>query len=824
MSWLRDLAADTRFAVRLHRRSPTFTAAVVTSLALGIGANTALFTLTDALLLRPLPVRWPQRLVQLDRRGPGGAGPVTSYAGYRTVRDACAGTADVLASGQIWHWNLGVGGAPTERISGELVSGNYFSALGVAALAGRLLTLGDERGDQPVVVLSHGFWTRRFGADPRVLGRTVTLNGSSFTVIGVAGAPFSGLEVADPVDLWAPLGMQPRVLASDSSWLDQPGNNWLRMLARLGPGITTGQAEAVADSAFRQFTRSRGIRDERVVASDGRWGLSPLRQRLGRAMSLLAGLVGLVLLIACVNVATLQLSRATQRERELAVRLALGGGRGRLARQLLTESLLLALGGALVGLLLARLTLDALVPLLFPGADPAGIGVGVHPRVLAFTAVLAGLTALVSGLLPAWRTRQLEPGAGLRGGGGRTSTTAGSWGLTLPAAQVALTFVLLVGAGLFARSLSSLRALDPGFDRSHVLTVRVDAQAAPYSASEFAALYRRLLDLPRSLPGVREVGLADQGLFSRAGNRQRNISIAGIEVVPGADFNPYALSVSPGFFASLGMPLVGGRDLDASDLARGATAVAVVNRSFARHYFGSPSAAIGRRFGFGGPRAASDVLIVGVVEDARQSDLREPVPHVVYTPLGPESFPTRAFSYTETTLSIRTAADPTPLADGVRRLLAASDPRLPVIGMATLEQQVERSLGQDRLASALTLLFAALALALTSTGVYGVLSYAVTRRRREIGVRLALGAHPRRVLWMIGRRGALVLGCGLLVGLPAALAAATFARHVLYGVSPGDPLALAAAVLTVALVTALATLGPARAAVRVDPMVALRSE
>jgi predicted permease len=819
---LRDLWQDVRFAGRLHRRSPGFALVVVVSLGLGIGVNTALFSLANQLLLRPLSVPAPERLVKLDREGPGGAGPVLSYPAYRAMRDELMGTVPLLATARVWHWNLGLDAAgPRERVAGELTSGNYFQVLGVRPALGRVLEPGDEQ-EGPVAVLSDRYWRRRFDGDPQVLGRRLVINGSAFTVVGVAQRGFTGLEVTDPVDVWTPLGAQPLVLPG-TDWLSQAGNNWLRVMGRLGPGLTTAQAEQAGHAAFRRFLASRGFRnEERILASGGAWGLSSLREQLRRPLTFLAVLVVLVLSIACVNVATLQLGRAIHRQRELAVRVALGGGRGRLVRQLLTETLLLAGAGTALGLWLAWCAQGALLALLFPQAEHPPIELGVDARLLIVCAGLGLLSGLASGLWPALRLGRLTATGGLASGGRVTAAPTRLAGVGLPVAQIALTFVAVVGAGLFARSLNALRALDPGFDREHVLAVRLDAQAAAYTPAQFAALYRRLLDEAAALPGVRAVGLADQAMLVSA-VRQRNIFVDGFAAPAGSDLNPYVLGVSPGFLPAVGTPLLAGRAFDENDLVNGAAPVALVNRAFARYYFGD-GPAVGRRFGFGRAGAAGNVVIVGVVEDAKHLDLREAPRHIVYSPLGPTGFPTRAFSFSETTLAVRTTGDPRPLAALLRERLAASDPALPVIAAATMEEQVERSLGQDRLVAALSLLFGGLALLLTCLGVHGVLAYSVTRRTREIGVRVALGARPGQVLALVARRSLTILGLGLLVGIPAALATARLARGFLFQVSPADPAVLAGALLVLASITVAASCGPVRRALRVDPMTALRTE
>ena len=821
-----DARADLVFAGRLYRRSRVFTLVVLASLALGIGVNTALFSLADALLLRPLAVPEPSQLLQVNRIGPGGAGPVVSYPTARVLRDAVAGVADLLVTSRVWRWNVRIGAAPAERVVGELVSPNYFDTLRVTPAIGRVLSASDTAsrtasdGDQLLVVLSHNFWQRRFNGNPAIVGSAMTINGTAVTIAGVAEAQFTGLEVGDPVDMWAPLDLQPRLL-NGPSWLEQAGNNWLRAVARLAPGSTPEQLRDIAHAAFRHDLESRGLQnEERIVVVDGRHGLSGLHARIAKPMAFLALLVGIVLLTACVNVATLHLGRAAHRERELAVRLALGGGRGRLVRQLLTENLLLSGAGAAMGLALAWAARGPLLAILFPGAPHAALDITLNARVLTFTAMLGVVSGVLSGILPARLAWRLDLNEGLAGGSSRTTDRLTPLaGFVLPTLQVALTFVLLLGAGLFARSLQSLRALDPGFDRTQVLAARLDAQSLPYGPPAFANLYRQLLDRARALPGVRHASLADQALFTHA-VRQRNVTVDGFAPRADADLNPYVLGVSPGFFATMGIGLVAGRDFDEAD---DATRTALVNRSFARYYFGD-AAAVGRTFGFGGQGAARDVTIVGVVDDAKYSDLREAAPHLVYTVLGPNTFPTRSFSISETTLTVRTDGDAAGLATTLRRMLADIDPGLTVIGVATLDEHVVRSLGQDRLVSALSLLFGALASVLTCTGIYGVLSYGVTRRVREIGVRLALGARPSQIRWMVARRGLMVLCAGLALGIPAALASASLIGRLLFRVSTTDALALSAALLALTLVTLLASLGPARAAARVDPIDALRGD
>ena len=822
-----DIGADLQFAWRLYRNSPVFTVVIVLSLAFGMGANTALFSLADALVLRPLPLPTPEQLIQVNRIGPGGAGPVISYPTYRALRDATSDVVELVATSRVWRWNIRSGAAPAERVAGELVTRNYFDTLRVPATVGRLFSSRDETSatatdrDVTVVVLSHAFWTRRFNADPRVVGAALTINGTAVTILGVAERHFTGVAIGDPVDMWAPLELQPRVL-NGPNWLDQAGNNWLRAIGRLEPNATADRLREVAHAAFRRFLVTRGMQnEERIIVADGRHGLAGIRERMERPMTWLAWLVGIVLLTACLNVAMLHLGRATQRERELSVRLALGGSRARLVRQLLIENLLLSGLGAALGLLLAWASKDALLALLFPAAEHPPVDLALNGRLLLFTATLGIVTALISGFLPARLAWRLDLLAGLSQSGTRSTTSSSRYaGFVLPAAQVALTFVLLLGAALFARSLQALQTVEPGFDRAHVLIARMDVQSLPHTRPMFARLYRQLLDESSALPGARRVALADQALFTAA-VRQRDISVEGFAPRPDADLNPYVLSVSPGFFDTMGIRFMAGRDFEEIDLSSSAAQVAIVNRSFARYYF-DDAPAVGRRFGFGGQGAPHNVTIVGIVDDAKYKDLREDAPHLVYTALGPDNFPTRGFSVSETTLSIRTDGPPALLASALRRKLAAIDAGVPITGIATLQQHVDRSLGQDRLIATLSALFGALALGLTCTGIYGVLGYSVTRRTREIGVRLALGAQPAQIHWMIARRGLTVLALGLMVGVPAAAVAAQSINALLFNVTRLDVVSFGATLLVITIATLLASHGPARAAARVDPIDAIR--
>jgi predicted permease len=836
---LTGLGLELRHALRSLRRAPGFAAAAVLTLALGIGANTAIYSLTDQVLLRLLPVRDPGGLVILRMPGPTSGrlwsdiddgAQSFSYAFYKGLRDRSPFVSGVLARFAI---PLSVSGPDgTERASGELVSGNYFDVLGVAPVLGRLLTPDDDRipGAHPVAVLSHGYWTRRFGASPSVLGRDLVVNGRALTVIGVARAPFTGVQLGQPTDLFVPITMKAQ-MTPNWDGLDDPNDYWLQMMARLAPGVSREQAEAGLQPIARallqqQVDNLRGksadkrarLLDRALRLAPGSQGRLVLQEEVRGGILLLSALVGLVLLIACANVANLLLARGVARRREIAIRLALGARRVHLVRQLLGESLLLALAGGLVGLLVAVWSTDSIL-VLIPREDGIGaLSSHLDLRMLAFNFAVALLTGLAFGLLPALQATRpdlvraiKEQGAGGGTGPGHVRLRKG-----LVVAQIAVTAVLLVTAGLFTRTLQRLKGVDLGLRIENLATFSIAPQLNGYSPGQTATLLDRLLAGIAVLPGVTAASAAEIAVLTDNADSS-NATIEGF--TPGADDQAQLLKnwVGPGYFATLGIPLLAGREIAATDAAAGPK-VALINRTMARRYFADRNP-IGLRFAFGaGDRVRPDIEIIGVVGDSKHTTVRQGEHAFVYMPYAQNPRLGDATFYVRSTLPVAA------LGPAVRETVHRIDSHLPVFGVKTLERQLDESLSGERMLTALSIGFGFLASLLASIGLYGTMAYAVARRTPEIGVRMALGASARHVRGLVLREAMVMAAAGLLIGLPAALAAGRLARSLLFGVEPGDPWLLAAAGLLLTGVMLLAASVPARRATRIDPMTALRSE
>ena len=813
-----DLHNDLRYALRTLRRSPGFTAIAILSLALGIGANTAIFSLIDEVLLKMLPVKDPGRLAVVNR------GRSLSYPLYVDLRDRNQVFSGLLARSS-WPLSITVGGA-TERVNGEIVSGNYFEVLGIGAVAGRTLTPEDDvkPGAHPVAVLSHGFWQRRFASDPAVIGRTLLVNGYPFTIVGVTPAGFYGTSVGSSPDLRIPMMMK---AAATPTWngLDNRRSNWLGIMGRLKPGISVPQAEAALNVLYHQIREnelsgmSRVSEDQRkryreasLTVEAGSHGFAGFANYFSQPLMVLMAVVGMVLLIACANLASLLLARATGRQKEIAIRLALGAGRAALVRQLLTESLLLALAGGVLGVLLSGWAAAALIAAL-PGAGPVP-ALSVHPdwSLFGFALGVSLLTGMLFGLAPALRSTKPQLAPALKE---EASAVAGAMrSLVLRKAlivsQVALSVLLLAGAGLFTRTLRNLRGVDTGIDRASVVQLSVDPALNGYSRERAWSFYHELIEKVRRLPGVRSAALSDVAFLS--GRRQTwGISVEGYQPRSGENMEPGVSVVSDGVFRTLGLPLLLGRDFTARDLD-GPQRAAIVNETFARYYFGGKNP-IGRRIGF---RGDLDIEIVGLVKDGKYSDVKEKSQRFVYMP--PGGMPAMPM-----TLYVR-AGDARGAIRAVRREVASLDATLPVYNVKTLEDQVDEMLAQERMVAWLSSFFGFLAALLAAIGLYGVMSYSVLRRTREIGIRVALGAERGRVLWLVLRETIELALIGLLIGLPAALALGRFVTGLLYGIAPSDAATLAGAALLMAAIALLAGLLPARRAMRVDPIVALRYE
>src|SRR5271157_648197 len=866
-NWAETLWQDLRYGLRQLAKSPGLTSVIVLSLALGIGANTAIFSLIDAVMLKMLPVRQPEQLVLLswvtpdhpdmihslsgnfdrDKRG-GFTSTSFSYPIFDDIRASNPAFSSVLAFADTDRLNVGVGGQ-AGLARGQLVSGDFFSTLGVPAAIGRTITPADDTaGASPAAVISYGYWARRFGRDPLVVGKAITVNGVPFSLVGVAAPEFFGVQPGASIDVWIPLRTQPQV---DPGWAQYatPGEVskftarddwWVVILGRLKPGASEQQARAALDVVVRQNVasiepppparRSPDVAYEppRVELASASKGLNSLRQEFSKPLTILMAVVGLVLLIACANVANLLLARATSRQKEIAMRLALGSGRRRLIRQLLTESVLLAVAGGALGVILAYWASDVLLAFMSSGRDPVILHVSPNPNVLGFTAAVSVLTGILFGLAPAVRGTRLdltpalkEGAARIVGSGGRSRGLRLELGKALVVAQVAMSLLLLIGAGLFVRTLTNLESENVGFDRHNLLLFGIDPTQAAYKGERLARFYEELRRRIEAVPGVRSASLS-RHTFINGGVSDSGVAIQGYTPKPGESVNDGSVSVhvnsvGPEFFETFGIPMVLGRTLDDKDIAA-ATKVAVVNRAFARKYLAGTSP-IGRRFGFGDQRASSDIAIVGVVGDARYGQLRAEAPPTVFVP-----YAQNIQDLAEMTFEVRTTGDPTHWMGAIRQTVQGLDRNLPLFDVKTQTEQIEQATFQERLFARFSSFFGLLALVLACVGLYGMMAYAVARRTNEMGIRMALGAEPGKILQMVLHEATTLVALGIVIGVPAALAASRLIATLLYGLKSTDPLTIISATAVLAGVALLAGYLPARRASRVDPMVALRYE
>jgi putative ABC transport system permease protein len=815
------LIQDLRFGVRRLLKSPGFTAVAVASLALGIGANTAIFSLVNAVLLRPLPVEKPERLVSVSVLGKDDSMLAFSYPTYKDYRDRSGEVLAGLFAERLAPMSLSRGGN-NERVWGYLVTGNYFDVLGVAAARGRTFTPEEDRAAlaAPVAVLSHACWLRRFGGDPSVVGRDVLLNGHTFRVVGVMPEGFSGAEIVYTPEVWVPMTMQ--------EWIE-PGNAWLERrstqnifaIGRLKDGVTTEQAEAALNLLAGQVGREYPDTNEgqKIVLVPPGFIVPQLRGAMVGFVAVLMGTVGLVLLIACTNLANLLLARASARRKEIALCVALGASRWRLVRQLLTESLLLALAGGAAGLLLAVWILGLVAAYRPPLDVPVWIEAAVDWRVLLFALGASLLTTVLFGLAPALQATRTDLVPALKDAGGQAGRSRSRLRGALVVAQVTLSLVLLVAAGLTLRALARLQTTSPGFAVENGLVASFDLGLQGYDKARGREFQRRLVERVRALPGVRAASLTD--LFPLSLNYSSNdVYIEGRPGSRGANV-PLAMvaSVEHEYFDAMGIPVVAGRPFAERDDER-APHVVVVNETFARRFFpGADPArdAIGKRMSFRGDEGPWNE-IVGVAKDGKYWTIGEAPQMFVYSPTAQGYDPA-------VTLVVRTAGgDPRSLVPALNAEVRAMDPELPLYDVKTVEAHMGVSLFPARVAAALLGGFGLLALLLAGMGVYGVVSYAAAQRTREIGIRMALGARRGDVLRLVAGRGMLLVGLGVCLGLVGAFALTRFMEGVLYGVSATDPVTFALGVAVLLGVALLACLVPARRATKVDPMVALRYE
>ena len=831
---------DVRHSLRQLRRSPAFTIAAVLVLALGIGAVTAVFSLIDAALLRMLPVRSPEQLVEFKSINPRWPeNDVFSYPAFQAFKSQTQVLQGALAFRRLNDVDVEVNGS-SGLAKGQLVSGSYFTVLGVGAAAGRTILPVDESvaGQTPIAVIGYDYWKTRFALDPGIVGKHVLINNVPFTIIGVTAPEFYGVQPGERVEISVPLTMISSVFpgfadaGGPADALKAPFRNWLHVMGRLQPGVSMQRATAGLEPGFDQSMRdavaslaglpfdSPAVRQAllscRLQLDPGSQGLAALRQQFSKPLWILMAIVGLLLLITCANVANLMLARANAREKEISLRLAVGAGKGRLVRQLLTESILLGLGGGLMGVALAYWADDSLLALLERGNSAISLNARPDLTVLGFALGVSLLTALIFGTIPAWRASDIDPLRGLA----RTASNAASsptrfrLGKSLVVLQVGVSLVLMIAAGLLARTLGNLRNFDPGFDRENVLLFSVDPTVVGYK--DVAPLYEQILTRLRAVPGVRLASLSVHTPLSTS------MSTTPVRIQSGAAGQAEDLAavniepVGPDYFATMGTPLLRGRDFSWSD-RNGNTKVAVVSESMARHYFGDANP-IGRFVsipGFVGD--SSWIQIVGEIRDIKLHDLRETSAVTLYLPI---------FQLPEggATFELRTAMDPANVQSAVLNVVRAIDPRVPVYSVKTLDVQLKDSLVQERLVGSLSGLFGILALLITCVGLYGLMTYTVSRRTGEIGIRMALGADRDRVARMVLRETLLLVTGGVAVGLPAGVLASRLIASQLFQIEPWDPGTFLTACVLLVVVMMTASYIPARRAASVEPIQALRTE
>lgn len=815
---MRTLWQDVRYGVRMLGKNPGFTAVVVITLALGIGANTTVFSITNGLLLRPLPVREPERLVALFTTDGKQSGlNTTSYPDYRDLRDR-----NDMFGGLAGHFYFPMSirtSGRAEVTMGHVVSWNYFEVLGVSPAVGRAFLPDEDQtpGARPVAILSHRFWQTRFLGDPGVIGKTISVNSRRFTVVGIAPAGFTSLCTVVAPDVWVPIAMIGQILPYPIN-LEGRFDRWLNVVGRLKPGVSLLQAQAAtnvlgANLASEFPGAGTSVRSFSLMEAD-RNRLSPRDSTDGlkRISGLLSAVAGIVLLVACFNVANLQLARAVTRQREIALRLSLGASRGRLIRQLLTESLLLGLLGAAAGLVVARLGVDVLLAIRPEQVFTLEYQLGLDGRVLAFTLGLTFLASAVFGLAPAWQAIRTGHFRALK------ETSASGPGpikarlqRALVVSQVALTLVLLVGAGLFLRSLSRTLAVKPGFDTRQGLIAEVDLGFGSYNEVQGRQFLQQLLDRVRALPGLESAALAVDVPLGQLGVTQY-VEVPGYQPEPGEDMTIRRNLVSDDYFRTFGVPILQGRGIESQDTVSGRR-VMVINETMARRYWPGGDA-LGRTV------RASDQewTVIGVARDGKYDRLNEAPQPYLYQALAQENFVKRLH------LHARTAAEPGSWIPPVAKTIRDLDPNLPSPRVRTLPQFLEQAVEAMAGPVEIVATFGLLALALAMVGVYGVMAYTVSQRTREFGVRIALGASARGLLGLVLRQGLWLLGLGTVLGLVGAAALSRLLASLLYEISPWDPLTFVVATAGLMGAGTFASYLPARRAAQVDPMVTLRHE
>jgi predicted permease len=839
---MKQLSADLRYVRRALRHAPLFASAAVLSIALGIAANTTVFTLLDQVVLRRLPVSHPRELVQVHSRGTEnysgslGDGTEMSYPMYRDLRDQNTVFSTMFCRAAT-SLHVGYRGR-TEQVTGELVSGTFFPALGVRPAVGRLFDAREDRaaGAAPYAVLAFTHWQTRFNADPSIVGQKIVVNGHPLEIVGVAERGFAGLDLGQPVQIYVPVTMQPQM---GPSWLELEGRRFrfVQAFARLRSGVSIAAAGAglqplyqrllqdeAADAAFAKASpeTKRRFLEGRLSVVDASRGHSALRDSVTEPLQILAAIAAGLLLIVCANVANLLLARGAARQRELAVRVAVGAARWHIVRLLLVESLVLAVAGGALGLLLASWGAEFLVRFYTTPETPIAVASGPDTRIVLFTVVAALLTAVAAGILPALRNTRVDLAPVLKSTGGAAASEQPRLRKALVVAQVAISLTLLVAAGLFIRSLENLARIDPGFRTTNMLSFGFDLSRSGYDAERAHTFMKVFTERFAHAPGVQEMAFSFQPLLANGGWGM-DLAVEGYTPPPGDSANAALNAVSPGYFKTLGIPLVAGREFKpgedrATALEHGwPYTVAIVNESFVKRYFKGANP-LGRHLGIGGdPGIAMPIEIVGVVKDSKYFSIRGEEPRQVY-------FPVMQSSIESLNVFLHTSGDPSAVMPFARREIAAMDPNIAVVDVATLDERVDRSVVNERMVASLSTMLGLMATVLSVVGLYAVMAFTVTRRKREIGIRMALGENARETAGRFMREAGVLIAAGLAIGAGAAWWLGRLVQSQLYQVQPADSLAFLSAAGLLSTIAMVASLIPAWRAAQLTPMAALREE